>query len=69
MILEEKNLLDKAPNILRLLESNFNKKNNDIIFLLDISESMGGSNKEDYALREILKVFIKNNKICKVLIF
>lgn len=41
---------------MRLYEANFNKKNNDIIFLLDISESMGVGFKEDYALREILKV-------------
>jgi len=58
--MEEKNLLMKAPNIQRLYESNFIKKNNDIIFLLDISESMGVGFKEDYALREILKVSFDN---------
>jgi hypothetical protein len=57
-ILESKNLLSKAPNIQRILDRNLKKNNNDIIFLLDISESMT-ENKEDYALREILKFFDK----------
>ena len=40
------------------MDRNLKKNNNDIIFLLDISESMT-ENKEEYALREILKFFDK----------
>ncbi len=57
-VLETKNLLAKAPNIDKLLRNNFEKKNNDIVFLLDSSESMGTGSRKDYALREILKVKI-----------
>lgn len=57
-ILEKKNLLHKAPNIQKILDRNLKKNNNDIIFLLDNSESMKG-NKEEYALREILVFFDK----------
>ena len=57
-ILESKGLLYKAPNVQRILDRNMKKNNNDIIFLLDISESMT-ENKEKYALREILKFFDK----------
>lgn len=52
----EKKLLEKTPSLSKIIESNFNKRNNDVIFLLDISESMSCGNREDYALREILKV-------------
>lgn len=57
-ILESQNLLYRAPNIQKLLDRNLKKNNNDIVFLLDISESMT-QNKEGYALREILKFFDK----------
>jgi hypothetical protein len=58
-ILTEQNLIHKAPNILKILEHYNKRKNNDIVFLLDSSESMGTEARKDYAIREILKV-IKN---------
>ena len=55
-ILGQFNLLEKAQNVEKLLNNNFEKKNNDIVFLLDSSESMGTSPRKEYAIREILKV-------------
>jgi hypothetical protein len=61
-IFEENNLLNRAPNIVKMIEINFNKrKNNDIVFLLDLSESMEKSKRRVYGLREILKVKATNN--------
>lgn len=55
-ILGSQNLLSKAPNIIKILEHYEKRKNNDIVFLLDSSESMGTEPRKDYATREILNV-------------
>ena len=51
-----KNLLEEAPNIPKLLENTVSKKNKDIVFALDFSESMTHPGRKAYALKAILTV-------------
>jgi len=55
-IFEKNNLLDKAPNIKKMLDS-FVKRNKDIVILLDYSQSMGDGGRINFAVNNILKVF------------
>lgn len=49
-------MLDQAPNIPKLLENTLSKKNKDIVFALDYSESMTQGTRLEYATKAILVV-------------
>ncbi len=58
-ILANQNLLLKAPNITKILNRLDSFSEKEIIFLLDVSESMGLGAKLKYALKSFLKIFDK----------
>lgn len=58
-ILARQNLLKKAPNVTTILTRLGEVCRNDIVFLLDYSESMGKGARIQYAIRNFAKIFDK----------
>jgi len=54
----EQNLLEKAPNIQKMMYTS-SKKSKDIVLLLDYSQSMGEGKRINFAISNILKFFDK----------
>lgn len=67
-ILASQGLLSKAPNITTILNRLDCFKGKEIVFLLDVSESMGEGARLKYAIRNFLKIFDKylrpDDKVC-----
>ena len=67
-ILASQGLLSKAPNITTILSRLDSFKGKEIVFLLDVSESMGEGARLKYAIRNFLKIFDKfvrgDDKVC-----
>lgn len=58
-ILASQGLLSKAPNITTILSRLDSFKGKEIVFLLDVSESMGEGARLRYAIRNFVKIFDK----------
>ena len=67
-ILASQGLLSKAPNITTILSRLDSFKGKEIVFLLDVSESMGEGARLKYAIRNFVKIFDKyvrgEDKVC-----
>jgi len=57
-IFAEQNLLERAPNIQKMMYTS-SKKSKDIVLLLDYSQSMGEGKRINFAISNILKLFDK----------
>ena len=55
-------MLDKVPNLPKMLQS-YSPKNKDIVIVLDYSQSMGENNRIHLAVNSLLKVFDKYVKM------
>ena len=53
---QNKGLLEQAPNIPKILDNTVSKKNKDIVFALDYSESMTQPGRLQYATKAIVTV-------------
>ena len=62
---KSKSLIEQAPNIPKLLENTLSKKNKDIVFALDFSESMKQPGRLQHATKAIVTV---NLVICHSLL-
>lgn len=58
-LLASQNLLQKAPNITKILTRMDSINHKDIIFLLDYSESMGEGARIQYAIKNFVKIYDK----------